>query len=83
MIFYLHLSVVWTLAIVVSVIEEKSGIQALGRAARLVKGMKLKGFLLKLLFGTLYYVALKVLRMVDKQYSTASVSLNIPLPLII
>ncbi|EXB94936.1 hypothetical protein L484_023045 [Morus notabilis] len=72
-IFYLHLSVVWTLAIVVSVLEEKSGIEALGKAAQLLKGLKLRGFCLKLLFGTLYYVLLKltILRMINKIYSTS------------
>lgn len=47
---------------VVSVLEEKSGIEALGRAEQLVEGMKIKGFLLKLVFGTLYYVLLQLLR---------------------
>ena len=43
-VFLSYLSVVWDLAFVVSVLEEKCGIDALGRAAELVKGLKLNGF---------------------------------------
>ena len=43
-VFLSYLSVVWDLAFVVSVLEEKRGIDALGRAAELVKGLKLNGF---------------------------------------
>ncbi|CAI9298210.1 unnamed protein product [Lactuca saligna] len=53
---YLYFSVVWVLSMVVSVLEECSGIEALGRAGRLVKGMKLQGFLLNLLLNLLSYV---------------------------
>ncbi|KAL7587043.1 uncharacterized protein LOC111894826 [Lactuca sativa] len=53
---YLYFSVVWILSMVVSVLEECSGIEALGRAGRLVKGMKLQGFLLNLLLNLLSYV---------------------------
>ncbi|XP_038700768.1 uncharacterized protein LOC119997678 [Tripterygium wilfordii] len=50
---YTYLAVVWTLALVVSVLEDKRGIEALGKAAQLVKGMKLEGFLLNLVFTIL------------------------------
>jgi len=43
-VFLSYLSVVWYLAFVVSVLEEKRGIDALGRAAEQVKGLKLNGF---------------------------------------
>lgn len=56
---YGYLSIVWNLAIVVSVLEEKCGIESLGKAGRLVNGMKLEGFLLNLVFGILYYSALR------------------------
>ncbi|POO03308.1 Transmembrane protein [Trema orientale] len=72
--FYLYLAIVWTLAMVVSVLEEKSGIQALGRAEQLVEGMKIKGFLLKLVFGALYYVLLQLLRITTSgKKSTATI----------
>lgn len=83
-ILYLHLSVVWTLALVVSVLEETSGIEALGKAARQVKGLRLKGFLLKLFFGTFSYVMIKLdLGTVNTQYSKTSISINIVIALLI
>ncbi|KAL5548959.1 hypothetical protein UlMin_004190 [Ulmus minor] len=73
-VFQLYLSIVWTLAFVVSTLEEKSGIEALGKAGQLVKGLKLKGFFLKLAFGLLGFVMFKLLMMmINKQ--TASVSI--------
>lgn len=46
--FRTYLDVVWNLALVVSVLEDICGIEALGKAARLVKGSKLRGFFLNL-----------------------------------
>ncbi|XP_008223633.2 PREDICTED: uncharacterized protein LOC103323414 [Prunus mume] len=46
--FRTYLDVVWSLALVVSVLEDICGIEALGKAARLVKGSKLRGFFLNL-----------------------------------
>ncbi|KAI3782138.1 hypothetical protein L2E82_12171 [Cichorium intybus] len=53
---YLYFSVVWVLSLVVSVLEDCSGIEALGKAGRLVKGRKLGGFLLNLILNLLSYV---------------------------
>ena len=58
---YFYLAIVWTLAIVVSILEEKCGIEALAKAGEIVNGLKLRGFLLKLLFGALYYLLLQPL----------------------
>nr|XP_043622938.1 uncharacterized protein LOC122594565 [Erigeron canadensis] len=43
---YLSFSVVWVLSLVVSVLDECSGIEALGKAGRIVKGKRLDGSLL-------------------------------------
>ncbi|KAI3709169.1 hypothetical protein L2E82_38928 [Cichorium intybus] len=48
--FNLYLSVVWKLAVVVSVFEDTYGLSALGNARELVKGKRLNGFLLNCLF---------------------------------
>ncbi|KAI3754575.1 hypothetical protein L1987_54362 [Smallanthus sonchifolius] len=46
----IYLSVVWSLSVVVSVVEDSSGFSALGRAKELVKGKRGHGFLLNLFF---------------------------------
>lgn len=51
LVFQAYLAVVWNLALVVSVLEEKSGIEALGKAGQLIKGSMLRGFFLNLLSG--------------------------------
>ncbi|PIN22081.1 hypothetical protein CDL12_05206 [Handroanthus impetiginosus] len=57
-IFYLYLSSVWIMSIVVSVVEEDgSGIEALGKSAKIMKGQKIDGFLLNI---TLHLVSLAV-----------------------
>lgn len=49
--FYLYLVVIWMLAIVVSVIEEGCyGMAAMGKASELVKGQRLKGYMLTFFF---------------------------------
>ncbi|EXB94939.1 hypothetical protein L484_023048 [Morus notabilis] len=50
-IYYIY--VVWNLALVVSVLKEKGGIEALKRASEILKGFMLKGFLLNLLLEIL------------------------------
>ncbi|XP_073132505.1 uncharacterized protein [Henckelia pumila] len=51
LIFYLYLMVIWELAIVVSVLEEGCyGMVAMGKASELVKGQRLKGYMLNLSF---------------------------------
>ncbi|KAK9100038.1 hypothetical protein Scep_023468 [Stephania cephalantha] len=48
---FLYLTVVWTLSLVVSVLEEEaSGFQALGKAERLISGRKVQGFVICLVF---------------------------------
>lgn len=58
---YLYFSVVWLMSLVISVLEECSGIEALGKAGKLVKGKKLEGFSLNLMFNLLSYVFFDVL----------------------
>lgn len=58
---YLYFSVVWVLSLVVSVLEECSGIEALGKAGRLVKGKKLEGLFLNILTNLLAYPFFHVL----------------------
>ncbi|KAI3771972.1 hypothetical protein L6452_03145 [Arctium lappa] len=58
---YLYFSVVWLMSLVISVLEECSGIEALGKAGKLVKGKKLEGFSLNLMFNLLAYVFFHVL----------------------
>lgn len=55
-VFYLNFSVVWVLALVISVIEEGCGVEALGKAGGLVKGKRLHGFILNFLFTLLSVV---------------------------
>ena len=74
-IFMIYISVVWTLSIIVSVLEEKSGIEALGRASQLAtKGLKLKGFCLKLVFAIFSYAMVKILMSFTDNNPTASQS---------
>nr|XP_043629615.1 uncharacterized protein LOC122600902 [Erigeron canadensis] len=47
--FYIYLSVVWSLAVVVSVNEDTYGLLALGKARELVKGNRVPGFFLNFL----------------------------------
>ncbi|KAL5548960.1 hypothetical protein UlMin_004191 [Ulmus minor] len=77
--FGLYLAIVWTLALIVSTLEEKSGIEALGKAGRLVKGLKVKGFFLKLLFETLYDVTLILFMRISKNQS---ISITVVLSLV-
>ncbi|XVE63426.1 hypothetical protein DITRI_Ditri07aG0019700 [Diplodiscus trichospermus] len=65
-VFYTYLSVVWDLALVVSIVEEKMGIEALGKAAQIVKGMKLQGFILNLLLTILSLILMQCFRLISK-----------------
>uniref|UniRef100_A0A1J3CAR7 Transmembrane protein n=1 Tax=Noccaea caerulescens TaxID=107243 RepID=A0A1J3CAR7_NOCCA len=69
--FHSYLTIVWLLSMVISILEETYGIQALGKAAKIVKGMKLKLFLLNLFFGLLSSGLAKILMLVDLQRSIA------------
>ncbi|KAL3623860.1 hypothetical protein CASFOL_032676 [Castilleja foliolosa] len=55
-VFYLYLSVSWVLAVVVSVVEESYGLKSLGKAATLVDGKKLQGFLINVSFELLSFI---------------------------
>ncbi|KAL5840206.1 hypothetical protein ACOSQ4_012814 [Xanthoceras sorbifolium] len=68
---YAYLAVVWILAFVISVLEEKSGIEALGKAAELVKGMQLHGFLLNLLYTISVSVLVQGIRLIPLKQSSA------------
>ncbi|XP_044477840.1 uncharacterized protein LOC123205090 [Mangifera indica] len=53
---YIYLNVTWNLGFVVSVLEEKSGSEAIGKAAKIIKGKRLHGFILNLVFMILTLV---------------------------
>ncbi|KAK6248132.1 hypothetical protein QUC31_019697 [Theobroma cacao] len=71
MVFYTYLSVVWNLSLLISVLEEPFGIEALGKAAQTVKGMKLQGFILNLLLTILPLILLQCLRSIMLKQSVA------------
>ncbi|KDP34247.1 hypothetical protein JCGZ_07818 [Jatropha curcas] len=68
-ILYIHLSVTWTLAIVVSVAEQIRGLEALGKAAQIVEGMKRQGFLLNLVFTILSLIMAQGTRLISSRKS--------------
>ncbi|XP_044464394.1 uncharacterized protein LOC123194950 [Mangifera indica] len=63
--FYGYLAVVWTLALVVSVLEESYGIEALEKAANIVKGMEMHGFLVNIAITILSFIVLEGFRLVN------------------
>ncbi|XVE63427.1 hypothetical protein DITRI_Ditri07aG0019800 [Diplodiscus trichospermus] len=65
-VFYTYLSVVWDLALVVSIVEGKMGIEALGKAAQIVKAMKLQGFILNLLLTIISLILMQCFRLISK-----------------
>jgi hypothetical protein len=69
--FQSYIAIVWFLSMVISILEETYGIQALGKAAKIVKGMKLKLFLLNLFFGLLSSGLFRILMLVDLKRSFA------------
>ncbi|KAJ9162865.1 hypothetical protein P3X46_022607 [Hevea brasiliensis] len=71
-ILYVYMTVIWTLALVISVLEEMYGIEALGKAAQIVKGMKIHGFLLNLVFITLSCVLVQGLRLISYEQPLAT-----------
>ncbi|ESQ50576.1 hypothetical protein EUTSA_v10022778mg [Eutrema salsugineum] len=70
-IFESYLAIVWNLSMVISILEETYGIQALGKAAKIVKGIKPKLFLLNLFFGVLVFGLVQIVRLVDLRRSFA------------
>lgn len=64
-VFLSYLAIVWTLAFVVSVMEERCGIDALGKAGELVKGLEMSGFFLNLVFGVVASVVYQGFRLIN------------------
>ncbi|XP_073285021.1 uncharacterized protein [Primulina huaijiensis] len=63
--FYLYFLVIWTLAIVVSVVEDGCyGMVAMGKASELVKGQRLKGYMLTLSFFLLSLIMLVIYQVI-------------------
>ncbi|XP_049415251.1 uncharacterized protein LOC125877999 [Solanum stenotomum] len=53
-IIYLYLSIVWVMALVVSIVEEGNhGVMALRKAGKIIKGNEMKGFILNIVFNLL------------------------------
>ena len=50
--FQMYLFVFWKMSLVISVLEDKSGLEAFGKAWQILKGFKLQGFLLNLVYMT-------------------------------
>ncbi|KAI6682520.1 hypothetical protein NL676_036401 [Syzygium grande] len=70
---YTHLAVVWTLGFIVSVLEEdKSGLEALAKAGRLVRGRKAHGFALSLVIMVLSILMSQVVRLVSIRQSNGA-----------
>ncbi|KAI9126059.1 hypothetical protein K1719_003477 [Acacia pycnantha] len=49
--FHMYLAVFWNMSLVISVLEEKSGLEAFGEASQVLKGFKSHGFLLNIVYG--------------------------------
>lgn len=65
LLFASYLAIVWYLSMVISVLEETYGIQALGEAAKIVKGMKPKLFLLNIFYGLLIFGLAQIVTLVS------------------
>lgn len=70
-VFYIYLSVVWVLGLVISVLEESRGLEALGKARELVKGMRLQGFILNVVINILLLILSQVPQMIRFKQSAA------------
>ncbi|KAL7224579.1 hypothetical protein ACSBR1_025948 [Camellia fascicularis] len=72
-IFWIYFSVLWSLAMVILVIEESCyGIQALRKASRLVKGRRLQGFALNFVFVLPMVIVFMVTMMIGDKKSSLS-----------
>ncbi|KAI9125589.1 hypothetical protein K1719_003007 [Acacia pycnantha] len=49
--FLVYIGVVWNMSVVVSVLEEKSGLEAIGKSSQILKGLKGQGFVLNLVYA--------------------------------
>lgn len=59
-VYYLYLAVIWIFAVVVSIVEESFGMKALGKAAAIIKGRRLHGFMLMVCFNFLVFTVIQV-----------------------
>ncbi|CAN8257665.1 unnamed protein product [Cochlearia groenlandica] len=80
-VFESYLAIVWYLSMVISILEETYGIQALGKAAKIVKGMKPKLFLVNIFFGLLSFGLSQIVGLIDMRRSFA-VTLTVGLVLV-
>ncbi|CAH2051306.1 unnamed protein product [Thlaspi arvense] len=79
-VFELYLAIVWNLSLVISTLEETYGVQALGKAAKIVKGMKPKLFLVNLFLGLLCFGLAGIAKLVG---STSSFVLTLTTGLVL
>nr|XP_019070330.2 uncharacterized protein LOC109120740 [Solanum lycopersicum] len=69
-IIYLYLSIVWVMALVVSIVEEGNyGVMALGKARKIIKGNEMKGFILNVVFNLLALVIFWGTQIIIKKWS--------------
>lgn len=70
----MYLSIVWTLAMVITVVENNCfGMEALGTAARLIKGKKIQGFALNFVF----VLAVLIIQILTRNCGKASVFIQL------
>ncbi|KAL2502374.1 hypothetical protein Fot_36222 [Forsythia ovata] len=62
--YFLYLVVVWILAVVVSVVDESYGMEAIGKAATVIKGKRLHGFMLNIFFNLLGLIVVQGYRII-------------------
>ncbi|XP_015081187.2 uncharacterized protein LOC107024716 [Solanum pennellii] len=69
-IIYLYLSIVWVMALVVSIVEEGNyGVMALGKARKIIKGNEMKGFILNIVFNLLALIIFWGTQIIIKKWS--------------
>ncbi|KAL2481012.1 hypothetical protein Adt_33978 [Abeliophyllum distichum] len=62
--YFLYLAVVWILAVVVSVVDEYYGMEAIGKAATVIKSKRLHGFMLNIFFNLLGLIVVQGYRII-------------------
>lgn len=65
--FYIYISVGWNLSFIVSILEEKAGIGALGKAGRIVEGVRVQGFVINLVAMILFMVLSQSWKLMSKE----------------
>uniref|UniRef100_M1D922 Uncharacterized protein n=1 Tax=Solanum tuberosum TaxID=4113 RepID=M1D922_SOLTU len=69
-IIYLYLSIVWVMALVVSIVEEGNhGVMALRKAGKIIKGNEMKGFILNIVFNLLALIIYLGTQIIIKKWS--------------